>query len=224
MRSTATDTNPPNRIYGHVDCYYFSLMHSQTTNPLRICVMNMKPALLSISAALVGSLLISEAGLAAQIERTTDKRTLLAAEIHGAAPAPATELSNTPTSCAVTGKGRTRALCENSLLGSGNMAAEKSQYLSTVIITTVIIMLIVLTMLMAWSLALIALAAWSRRTPHPPVEKAPITLSSSGQGQRASLWARLPSLSNTVSAGWPRRTWLVGFVRSLWFIWLISFV
>ena len=189
-----------------------------------MCMMNKNSMLLSIGAALLGSLFVVDLGQAVPTERRQEAPNLLEAAMNGTANAPTTHVSNTPIPCAVTGKGRTRALCENSLLGSGNMAAEKSQYLSTVIITTVIIMLIVLTMLMAWSLALIALAAWSRRTQHPPGEKVPSTLSSSGQEQRASWWARLPSLSNTVSAGWPRRTWLVGFVRSLWFIWLISFV
>ena len=226
MRSTATDTNPPNRIYRHVDCCYFSLMHSQTTNPLRICVMNMKPALLSISAALLGSLFLVDLGQAVPTERRQEAPNLLEAAMNGTANAPTTHVSNTPIPCTVAGKGRSRALVcgKQSPPESGERATEGPQATSPIFTVTLTVMLSVVMMMAAWSLALIALAAWSRRTPHPPVEKTHITRSSNGQEQRASLWARLPSLSNTVSTGWPRRTWLVGFVRSLWFIWLISFV
>ena len=228
MRSTEIQESPSNRIHRHVDCCHLLLKHSQTTNSLRICVMNMNSAILSISAAMLWSLIISEAGLATQTERRQDPRNMMTADMNGSVNAPATQVSNTPNPCTVPEKERIRALCgKNSQSGSGERAIVESQYLSAVIITTVTVVLIILIVLAASSLALIALAAWSRRSTHPPLENASINLSSNGQGQRASLWARLPSLSNTVSAGWPRRTWLAGFVRSLWsiwFVWSISFI
>ncbi|THJ17087.1 MAG: hypothetical protein CAF45_016805 [Nitrospira sp. CG24E] len=91
--------------------------------------------------------------------------------------APATQVSNPENSCTLAGKGGTRALCGNrSLLGSGAIAPEKSQYLSAVIITTVIIMLIVLAVLAVLSLALILLASWARRFPHTAEERGEVTL------------------------------------------------
>ncbi|NWF74809.1 MAG: hypothetical protein HXY51_17470, partial [Nitrospirae bacterium] len=92
----------------------------------------MNSALLTIGAALLWLLINADQGHATQAEKGQDHGKVVAAEI-------------TLTSCAVTGKGRTRAHCENqSLLGSGTIAPEKSQYLSTVIITTVTGMLIVI--------------------------------------------------------------------------------
>jgi hypothetical protein len=126
----------------------------------------MNSALLSISVALLWSLCMSNVGHAAQNERRQDLPNLMAAEIHRTAMAPATQVSNPANSCTVTGKGRTRAFCGNrSLLGSGAIAPEKSQYLSAVIIATVIVMLIVLAVLAVLSLALILLASWARRFP-----------------------------------------------------------
>ena len=194
-----------------------------------MCMMNKHSALLSIGVALLWSLFVSDVGHAAQTERRQDAQKLMVADVNGTANAPTTQVSNTPTPCPVGGKGRSRALVcgKQSQPGSGERAAEGPQATSPIFTVTLTVMLSVVMMMAAWSLALIALAAWSRRTPHPPVEKAPINLSSNGQGQRASLWARRPSLDNTVSADWSRRAGLAGFVRSLWFvwfIWLISFV
>ena len=173
----------------------------------------MNSALLSIGTALLWSLLISQAGHAAQIERATDRRILIAAEMNGTAKAPATELSTTPTSCSVTGKGRTRALCGNhSLFGSEKMALEKSQYLSAVIITTVLVMLIVLTVLAALSLALTVIAAWARRIPRQPVER--------GEDRQISLGSRHPSVQRL----WRKTAASSAAFRLVWFVWLVWFI
>ncbi|MGH7182854.1 MAG: hypothetical protein ACREJN_12870 [Nitrospiraceae bacterium] len=186
--------------------------------------MNKKSVLLTICAGLFLALLFPETGHAAQIERTTDQRILIAAKIHGTAKAPATQLSNTRTTCAVTGKGRTRALCENHrLLGSGTIATEKSQFLSTVIITTVIVLLIVLTMLAALSLALIALAGWSRRPPRPPVERPGVslsTLSLSAENRRVALSTRRLS----VQQPWQKAASSSAAFRLVWIVSLVWFV
>ena len=172
----------------------------------------MKSALLTIGAALLWLLVDADRGHTTQAEKGQDHGKVVAAEI-------------TPTSCAVTGKGRTRAFCENySLLRSGAIPTEKSQYLSTVIVTTVIALLMVITV-MAWlSLALIAIAAWARRTPRKPVEHARTTLSFPGQERQRSLWAFRPTLWNTVGVGWPGLAWLVGIVSLIWSIWFVWFI
>ncbi|NOT21992.1 MAG: hypothetical protein HOP22_04640 [Nitrospiraceae bacterium] len=131
----------------------------------------MNSALLSISVALLWSLVVANPGNAAQTERRQDIPNLMAAETNRTAVAPAIQVSNPANPCALAGKGGTRALCGNrGLLDSGTIAPEKSQYLSAVIITTVIIMLIVLAVLAVLSLALILLASWARRLPPRPEE------------------------------------------------------
>src|SRR5262249_30790737 len=132
------------------------------------------------------------------------------------------------TSCAVTGKGRTRAFCENhSLFRSEAIAPEKAQYLSTVIVTTVIAMLMVITV-MAWlSLALVLIAVRARRTPRQPVEKTSAYPSSPREKRQRSQWAFRPTLWNTVGASWPGLAWLVGIVSliwSIWFVWSLWFI
>lgn len=184
----------------------------------------MNSALLLIGAALVWSLFGSDLGHATQAERGQDHRTVIAAQMNGTAKAPTTQLSNTPTTCAVTGKGRTRAHCENhSLLGSGPIAPEQSQFLSTVIITTVIVMLIVLTVLASLSLALTLLAAWARRTPRLPVveraEVKPSALSVPGEDRRVPLPTHHPS----VQRSWRKTASSSAAFRLLWLIWLIWF-
>src|SRR5262245_11509207 len=114
----------------------------------------MNSALLSIGAVLLWSLLVSEPSQATQTQKGQGHENVVAAEV-------------TKTSCAVTGKGRTRALCENrSVPGSGTIEAEKSQYLSTVIVTTVTGMLVVITLLVTGSLGLVLLAVLARRIRH----------------------------------------------------------
>jgi len=180
--------------------------------PHQMSMMNMNPAQLSISIALVGSLFLCDVGHATQVQKEQDHGYVGAAEI-------------TPTSCAVTGKGRTRAFCENyTLLRSGAIATEKSQYLSTVIVTTVIALLTVITV-MAWlSLVLIAIAAWARRTPRKPVEQTSANSSSPREGRQRSQWAFRHTLWNTVGASWPGLAWLVGIVSLIWSIWFVWFI
>jgi len=213
-----------------------AVTHSYKWSPsptIRMCMMSKHSALLTIGAALLlWSLFVVDLGNAAQTENRQDARYLMTANMNGTANTPTTQVSNRLNLCSVPGKGRSRALVcgKQSQPGSGERAAEESQATSPIFTMTLTVMLSVVMMLAVWSLALIALAAWSRRTPHPPLEKARITLSYSGQGQRASWWARRPSLDHAVSADWSHRTGLAGFVRSLWFvwsiwsIWLISFV
>lgn len=191
-----------------------------------MCMMNKHSVLLSIGAALLGSLFLVDLGHAIQTESRQDPQNLTVAAMNRTANAPAIQVSNRLNLCSVAGKGRSRALvcAKQSQAGSGERAAEESQATSPIFTMTLTVMLSVVMMLAVGSLALIALAAWSRRTPRPPLKKAPITLSSSEQEQRASWWTRRPSLDNTVSADWPPRAGLAGFVRSLWFLWLISFV
>ena len=187
--------------------------------------MNKHSVLLSISIALAGLLAISEGALASQIERTTEKRPLIAAAMPGVATALTTQLSKTPTTCAVTGKGRTRALCENSLVGSGTIAPEKSQYLSTVIVTTVTGMLIVIATFSVLSLALIAVAAWARRTRNQqPAEKTGASPSSPVLERPRSPLALRPTLWSTIRASLFGLAWLVGLVSLIGSIWLVWFI
>lgn len=189
-----------------------------------MCRMNTRSALLSTSVALLWSLFVPALGHAVQTERRQDTLNPKAAEINETANPPTTQITNTPNPCTVGGKGRSGVLCgKHSLPGSGENATVQSQYLSAVITTTVTGMLIILIMLAALSLALIALAAWSRRVPHLTLERARINLSLSGQRRRTSLWARCPSLNNIVYAGSPRRAWLVGFVWLIWSLWFLWF-
>lgn len=177
----------------------------------------MNSALLTIGAALLWLLVDSDLGHATQAKKGQDQSNVVAAEI-------------TLTSCAVTGKGRTRAHCENQSLlgsgtGSGTIAAEKSQYLSTVIITTVTGMLIVIMTLSGLSLALILVATWARRVPHhQPVEKTGANPSLSRQEGRRPRWVLRPTLWNTVGASWPGLAWLVGIVSLIWSIWFVWFI
>ena len=186
--------------------------------------MNKRSALLSTSAALLWSLFVSDLGHAVQTEKRQDTLNLMAAEINGTANSSTTQVTDTPNSCTVGAKGRTRATCgKQSLPGSGEKATVQSQYLNAVITATVTVMLIILIVLAALSLALITLAAWSRRIPHLTLERARINLSLSGQRRRTSLWVRCPPLGNIVYAGSPRRAWLVGFVWLIWSLWFLWF-
>jgi hypothetical protein len=186
----------------------------------------MNPALLSIGAALLWSLFLSDPGHATQTERSQDPRNVIAAEIDGAANEPATQVSTTPTPCTGNGKGRTRAFCgKKSPSGLEQWAASESQYLTTVITNTVITVLSALTLLVTASLALILLAAWARRIrPPQPLEKTGVTPSLPIQRRPRSQWAFRPTLWSTVSASWPSLAWLVGIVSliwSIWFVWVI---
>lgn len=105
------------------------------------------------------------------------------------------------------------------------MAIDWTQYASAIFAVTLTLMLSTLIFLAALSLALIVLAALSRRIPHPSLERAGNNLSMHGQEQRASYGLAAP-LGESDSAGWPRRAWLIGlvwfigFLGSIWFLWL----
>ena len=150
-------------------------------------MMNKNSLLLSIGTALVWSLFILDVGHAVQTENgqaATPK--LMVAEMNRIALAPIAQLSDTPDLCHISGKGRTRALCAKpSLPGSGERVADWSQYASAIFIVTLTIMLSTMVFMAAFSLALIVLAALSRRTPHQALERAGNHLSLHGQ-ERAS--------------------------------------
>jgi len=173
----------------------------------------MNSALLTICAALLWLLINADLSHSSQGEKGQDQGKVVAAAM-------------TPTSCAVTGKGRTRALCENhSLLASGTISRDKSQYLSTVIIMTVTGMLIVIAALSGLSLALIGVAAWARRIRrHQPVEKTGANPPSPRQGEQRPQWVLRPTLWNTIRASLFGLAWLAGIVSLIWSVWLVWFI
>ena len=168
-----------------------------------MCLMNKNTVGLSICAALVWSLFVSDVGHAIQAEGRQETTRLMVVDLNGTAPALTTQLSNTSNPCSSSGKGRTRATCgKHSLPGSGERAADWSQYASAIFTVALTIILSTLIFLATFSLALIVLAALSRRTPHQPLNRTGINLSMCEQGQHASY--RLPTpLCESVSAGWP---------------------
>jgi hypothetical protein len=103
--------------------------------------------------------------------------------------------------------------------------ADWSQYASAIFTVTLTIMLSIMIFFAAFSLALIVVAALSRRTPHQTLERAGNNLSLHGQEQRAS-YALTDTLCESDNAGWLRRAWVVGFVwfigflGSIWFLWI----
>ena len=105
--------------------------------------------------------------------------------------------------------------------------ADWSQYASAIFTVTLTMMLSTMIILAALSLALIVLASLSRGISHPPLERAGINLSLSGQEQRTSYGLAAPQYEGA-SAGWLRRAWVVGlvwfigFLGSIWFLWLAS--
>jgi hypothetical protein len=191
-----------------------------------MCVMNKNSLLLSIGTALLWSLFIFDVGHAVQTENRQDTPRLMVAGLDGTANAPTAQLSNTANPCHVSGKGRTRAICgKQSLPGSGKRVADWSQYASAIFTVTLTIMLSIMIFFAAFSLALIVVAALSRRTPHQTLERAGNNLSLHGQEQRAS-YALTDTLCESDNAGWLRRAWVVGFVwfigflGSIWFLWI----
>jgi hypothetical protein len=189
-------------------------------------VMNKNSLLLSICAALVWPLFIFDIGHAVQTENGQATSRLVTAELKGTASAPTAQLSNTTNPCHVSGKGRTRAICgKHGLPGPGKRVADWSQYASAIFTVTLTIMLSTMIVFAAFSLALIMVAALSRRTPHQTLERAGNNLSLHGQEQRAS-YALTDTLCESDNAGWLRRVWVVGFVwfigflGSIWFLWI----
>ena len=189
--------------------------------------MSKNSLLLAIGAPLLWSLSIFDVGHAVQTENgqaATPK--LVVAEGNGTANAPTPQLSNKVNPCHLSGKGRTRAICgKQSLPGSGKRVADWSQYTSAIFIVTLTIMLSTMIFMGAFSLALIVVAALSRRTPHQTLERGGKTLSLHGQEQRAS-YALADTLCDSDHAGWLRRAWVVGLVwfigilGSIWFLWI----
>src|SRR6185436_19189518 len=139
-----------------------------------MCMMSKNSLLLAIGAPLLWSLSISDVGHAVQTENgqaATPK--LVVAELNRTANAPTPQLSNTANPCHVSGKGRTRAICgKQSLPGSEKQVEDWSQYASAIFIVTLAIMLSTMICLAVFSLALIVVAALSRRTSHQTLERA----------------------------------------------------
>ena len=186
-----------------------------------MCMMNKNTVGLSICTALVWSLFISDVGHAIQAEGRQETPRLMVVDLNGTAPAPTTQLSNTSNPCSPSGKGRTRATCgKHSLPGSEERSADWSQYASAIFTVALTIMLSSMIVLATFSLALIVVAALSRRTPHQPLDRTGINLSLREQGQRTSHGLAVP-LSESVSTGWLRRAWVVGLVLSIWSIWSV---
>jgi hypothetical protein len=152
-----------------------------------MCMMNKNSLLLSIATALLWSLFLSDLSHAVQTESRQDNPRLVVAELNGTANVTTAQLSNTPNPCTQSGKGRTRVACgKYGQPASRVRTADWSQYTSEIFTVTLTVMLSILIFLVAFSLALIVLAALSRRIPHQPLEGASINLALSGQGRRAS--------------------------------------
>jgi hypothetical protein len=150
--------------------------------------MNKNSLLLAIGTALLWSLFIFDIGHAVQTENgQAATPRLVVAELNGTASAPTAQLSNTANPCHMSGKGRTRAICgKQSLPGSRGQVADWSQYASAIFLVTLTIMLSTMICLAAFSLALIVVAALSRRIPHQPLERTNINLAWCGQGRQTS--------------------------------------
>jgi hypothetical protein len=153
-----------------------------------MCMMNKNSLLLSIAAtALLWSLFLSGLAHAVQTESRQDIPNLIVAESTRTANAQTAQLSNTPNPCSLGGKGRTRAACgKYSRPASGVRTTVWSPYINAIFTVMLTVILCTLIFLAAFSLALIVLAALSRRIPHRPLERASINLAWCGQGRRAS--------------------------------------
>ena len=153
-----------------------------------MCVMNKNSLLLAIGTALVWSLFVSDVGHAVQTENgQAATPRLVVAELNGTANAPTDQLSSTANPCHVSGKGRTRAACgKYSRPASGVRATVWSPYINAIFTVMLTVILCTLTFLAAFSLALIVLAALSRRIPHQPLERTNINLAWCGQGRQTS--------------------------------------
>ena len=74
--------------------------------------MNKNSILLSIGAALLLSLFLSDVGHAVQIDRKQGARNMMAMEMNKTANAPSTQLSSTPKRCNGDGMRRTGMACK----------------------------------------------------------------------------------------------------------------
>jgi hypothetical protein len=126
------------------------------------CMMTRNLALLTISAALLGSLLLFDVGHAVQTEKKQEIRYLTLAEIKGTANAPTTHESNTLTPCTGDGLRRPGTACQtHSLFGSGEKSVDRILFVITALTATLIVTLV----------ALILWVLLSRRIPPPPFVK-----------------------------------------------------
>ena len=150
--------------------------------------MNKNSLLLSITAtALLWSLVVSDIGHAIQTENGQDSPKLMVADMNRTGNASTAQLSNTPNPCSLSGKGRTRAACgKYSQPASGVRTTDWSAYINAIFTVMLTVILCTLIFLAAFSLALIVLAALSRRIPHQPLERASINLAWCGQGRQTS--------------------------------------
>ena len=124
--------------------------------------MTKKLALLTIGAALLGSLLLFDVGHAVQTEKKQEIRYLTLAEIKGTANTSTTQVSNTPIPCTEQGSRRPGVDCQKqSLPGSGERTLDRILYTIAAITATLVVTLIALIM---WVLL-------SRRIPLPPFVK-----------------------------------------------------
>ena len=119
-------------------------------------------ALLTIGAALLGSLLLFDVGHAVQIDGNQAPENVMAAEMSGTANAPTTQVSNTPIPCTEQGIRRPGVHCQKqSLPGSGEKTINRILYAIAAITATLVVTLI---SLILWVLL-------SRRIPLPPFVK-----------------------------------------------------
>jgi hypothetical protein len=125
-------------------------------------MMSKNLALLTIGAALLGSLLLFDVGHAVQTEKKQDIRYLTLAEIKGTTNAPATHESSTLTPCTGDGLRRPGTACQtHSLFGLGERALDRIVYTIAAITATLVVTMI---SLILWVLL-------SRRIPLPPFVK-----------------------------------------------------
>ena len=152
-----------------------------------MCMMNKNSLLLSIATALLWSLFLSDLAYAVQTESRQEHSKLMIAELNGTANVTTAQLSNTPNPCSRNGKGRTRAACgKYSQPASGVRTTDWSPYINAIFTVMLTVILCTLIFLAAFSLALIVLAALSRRIPHQPLERASINLAWCGEGRQTS--------------------------------------
>jgi hypothetical protein len=125
-------------------------------------MMNKNVALLSIAAALLGSLFLFDVAHAGQIGRKQTVQTLMAAEMNGAAKAPTRQVSNSSAPCTEDEMRSLEASCQKqSLPGSRGKTLDKILYTIAAITVTLVMTLV----------ALILWVLMSRRIQLPPFVK-----------------------------------------------------
>ena len=125
-------------------------------------MMSKNMALLSSGVALLGLLLLFDAGHAVQTEKKQEIRYLTLAEIKGAANAPTTHKPSTLTPCTADGLRIPGTACQTqSLFGSGEKSVDRILFAITALTATLIVTLVAL-ILWVWL---------SHRIPPPPFVK-----------------------------------------------------